>query len=640
MKLENLFSPCRIGTIKIKNRVSMPPMQTSYADHKGFITDRQIDYYVERAKGGVGLIIFEHTGILKQGSASLNMTLICNDGYLPSFKKLISAIHQEGAKIAVQLNHAGRQTSSEITGTSPVAASPIPCPGQKVIPRELSIEEIHRIADAFAEAAARVKKAGADAVEIHMAHGYLISGFLSPFSNKREDEYGGNIQGRSKFAVEVLRSVREKVGQDFPVVCRLSGDEYVEGGLRLEDTKKIAQILESEGADALDISAALGGRPLNQPTYYFDEGVNVHLAEGVKSVVRIPVIAVGRIRNAVFAEKVIQERRADLVNMGRALIADPYLPKKAMNGNLEDIIPCISCNRCLQSIDTGNPLTCTVNPETGRESELKIRPVAKAKRVLIVGGGVGGMKAAQIAALRGHKVTLYERSDKLGGKMRIASVPPRKEVLLEIVDYLERQLNKLPVTLKMKEQFSARMVEEINPDAIIIANGAQSYFPDIKGIKESSVITVEEVLLKQVDVGNKVVIIGGGGNGAEVADYLSEEGKQVTIIEMREGIALDLPDQLQYHLNLRLSQKNVKILASTKVVGFQRGSITVEDARGIRSLEGFDSIVIALGGAISDDGITKELRRKNLELYTIGDAKEPREAREALYEGEAVALRI
>jgi NADPH-dependent 2,4-dienoyl-CoA reductase/sulfur reductase-like enzyme len=398
--------------------------------------------------------------------------------------------------------------------------------------------------------------------------------------------------------------------------------------------------LENEGADALDISAALGGRPLNQPTYYFDEGVNVHLAEGVKSVVRIPVIAVGRIRNAVFAEKVIQERRADLVNMGRALIADPYLPKKAMNGNLEDIIPCISCNRCLQSIDTGNPLTCTVNPETGRESELKIRPVAKAKRVLIVGGGVAGMKAAQIAALRGHKVTLYERSDKLGGKMRIASLPPRKEVLLEIVDYLERQLNKLPVTLKMKEQFLARMVEEINPDVIIIATGAQSYFPDIKGIKESGVITVEEVLLKQVDVGNKVVIIGGGGNGAEVADYLSEEGKQVTIIEMREGIALDLPDQLQYHLNLRLSQKNVKILASTKVVGFQPGSITVEDARGIRSLEGFDSIVIALGGAISDDGITKELRRKNLELYTIGDAKEPREAREALYEGEAVALRI
>lgn len=639
MKLENLFSPCRVGTIKIKNRVVMPPMQTSYADHKGFITDRQIDYYVERAKGGVGLIIFEHSGILEQGSASLSMTLVCNDGYLPGFKKLISAIHQEGAKIAVQLNHAGRQTSSEITGTSPVAASPIPCPGQKVIPRELSIEEIHRIADAFAKAAARVKKAGADAVEIHMAHGYLISGFLSPFSNKRKDEYGGNIQGRSKFAIEVLRSVREKVGQDFPVVCRLSGDEYVEGGLRLEDTKKIAQILESEGADALDISAALGGRPLNQPTYYFDEGINVHLAEGVKSVVCVPVIAVGRIRNAVFAEKVIQERRADLVSMGRALIADPYLPKKAMNGNLEDIIPCISCNRCLQSIGTGL-LTCTVNPEAGRESELKFRPAAKAKRVLIVGGGLAGMKAAQIAALRGHKVTLYERSDQLGGKMRIASVPPRKEVLLDMVNYLERQLNKLPVTLKMKEQFSARMIEEINPDAIIIATGAQLYFPDIIGIKSSGVLTVEEVLLKKIDVGNKVVIVGGGGIGAEVADYLSEKGKQVTIIEMKKGIALDLPDHLQYHLNLRLSQKNVKILASTKVVGFQPGSITVEDARGIRSLEGFDSIVIALRGAISDDEITKELRRKNLQLYTIGDAKELREAREALYEGEAIALKI
>lgn len=638
MKLENLFSPCRIGTIKIKNRLVMPPMQTGYADHQGFITDRQIDYYVERAKGGVGLIIFEHTGVLEQGKASPNMTLICNDGHIPGFKKLISAIHQEGTKIAVQLNHAGRQTLSEITGTSPVAPSPILCPVYKVIPRELSIEEIYRIADAFAEAAARVKKAGADAVEIHMAHGYLIDGFLSPFSNKRDDEYGGNIQGRSKFAVEVLRSVREKVGQDFPVICRLSGDEYVEGGLRLEDTKKITQILESEGADAFDISAALSGHHLNQPTYYIDEGIFVHLAEGIKSVVRVPVIAVGRIRNAVFAEKVIQERRADLVSMGRALIADPYLPKKAMNGNLEDIIPCISCNRCLQSIGKG-PLTCTVNPEVGRESESKFRPAAKAKIILIVGGGLAGMKAAQIAALRGHKVTLYERSNKLGGKMRIASVPPRKEVLLDIVDYLERQLNKLPVTLKMKEQFSARMTEEINPDVLIVATGAQSYFPDIKGIKESGVLTVEEVLLEKVDVGNKVVIVGGGGIGAEVADYLLEKGKQVTLIEMKEGIASDLPVHLQYHLNLRLSQKNVKILTSTKVVGFQPGSITVEDARGIRSLEGFDSIVIALG-EISDDEITKELRRKNLQLYTIGDAKEPREAREALYEGEAVALRI
>jgi len=640
MKLENLFSPCKIGINKIKNRISMPPMQTNYADHKGFITDRQINYYVERAKGGVGLIIFEHTGILKQGSASLNMNLICNDGYIPGFKKLISAIHQEGAKIAVELNHAGRQTSSEITGTSPVAASPIPYPGQKVIPRELSVEEIHKIADAFAEAAVRVKKAGADAVEIHMAHGYLISGFLSPFSNKREDEYGGNIQGRSKFAIEVLRLVKEKVGQDFSVVCRLSGDEYVEGGLRLEDTKKIAQILENEGADALDISAALGSYPLNQPTYYFDEGVNVHLAEGVKSVVSIPVIAVGGIRNAVFAEKVIQERRADLVNIGRALIADPYLPKKAMNGNLKDIVPCIYCNRCLQSLGTG-PLTCTVNPEAGRESELKFKPIGKVKRVLIVGGGLAGMKAAQIAALRGHKVTLYERSDKFGGNMRIASVPPRKEVLLNIVDYLERQLNKLPVTLKMKEQFSARMIEEINPDVIIIATGAQSYFPDINGIKESRVLTVEEVLSKKVNVGNKVVIVGGGGNGAEIADYLSEKGKQVTIIEMKEGIALGLPSQLQYHLNLRLSQKNVKILASTKVVGFQPGSITIEDGRGIRrSLKEFDSIVITLRGEILGDEITKELRRKNLQFYTIGDAKEPREAREALYEGEAVALRI
>lgn len=639
MKLGNLFSPCRIGTIEVKNRIVMPPMQTSYADHKGFITDRQIDYYRERAKGGVGLIIFEHTGVLEQGKASPNMTLICGDEHVYGFRNLIGAVHGGGAKLAVQLNHAGRQTSSKITGTSLVAPSPIPCPVQKEMPRELSIDEICKIVDAFAEAAARVKKSGADAVEIHMAHGYLIDEFLSPFFNKREDEYGGDVQGRSKFAVEVLRTVKEKVGEDFPIICRLSGDEYVEEGLKLEDTKKIAQILESEGADALDVSAALSGHHLNQPTYYVDEGPFVHLAEGIKSVVGIPVIAVGRIRNPVFAERVIQERRADLISMGRALIADPHLPRKALDENLEDIIPCISCNRCLQSIANG-PLTCTVNPEVGRERESKLKPAPTSKRILIIGGGLAGMKAAQIAALRGHTIALYERSDRLGGKMRIASIPPRKEVLVDMVDYLERQLRRLPVTLKMKKQFSVGMVDEIRPDVIIVATGARSYFPGIKGVQESGVLTVEEVLSGAVETGDKVAIVGGGGIGAEVADYLSEKAKQVTLIEMKEGIALDLPVHLQYHLTLRLREKNVKVLTSTKVIGFQPGSVAVDDAqRTTRSLEGFDSIVIALG-ALSDDEITRQLRAKNLEVHTIGDAKEPREAREALYEGESVALGI
>lgn len=638
MQFENLLSPCEIGSLTIKNRIAMPPMQTSYADTEGFITDPQIDYYVERAKGGVGLIVFEHTGVLEQGKASPNMTLLSSDEHILGFRKLIDAVHKEGVKLAVQLNHAGRQTSSKITGMPIVAPSPVPCPIRKEVPRELSTDQIHRIIGSFTEAALRAKKAGADAIEIHMAHGYLIAEFLSPFSNKRSDEYGGDILGRTKLAVEVLTATREKVGPDFPIICRLSGDEYVEGGLILDDTKKIAKVLESMGADALDISAALGGRPMNQPTYYADEGALVHLAAGIKSVVGVPVITVGRIRNLFLAETIVRERRADVVSMGRALIADPHLPRKTFENKVEDIVWCISCNRCLQSLDTG-PLSCTVNPEAGRETEFRLTPASEPKKIVIIGGGPAGMKTAQIAALRGHDVTLYERSDRLGGNMTLAAIPPKKDILLEPVTYLEGQLRKLPVNLRMRERFSIEMVEEIGPDAVIVATGSRPYFPNIKGIEESRVLTYAEVLAEQRDVGSNVAIVGGGGIGAELADYLSGNGRNVTLVEMKNGIALDLPDHLQYHLNSRLIKKDVEILVSTKVVEFRSGALIVEDGRGKRILKEFDSIIIALG-AVPDDEIARDLERKNIEFHTIGDARDPREAREALFEGQAIASRI
>jgi len=636
---KKLFSPFKIGNLELKNRIVMPPMATNFAGEDGFVNERHIAYYVRRIQGGVGYITFEHTGVLRQGRAFPNMALIDSDQHIPPFKKLVEAIHKENGKILIQINHAGRQTSSSVTGSPIVAPSAIPCPVRKEMPRELSLEEIQKIIEAFGEAARRVKEAGADGVEIHMAHGYLINQFLSPFSNKREDDYGGDADRRMRMALEALRTVRNKVGPDFLILCRLSGDEYVEGGLKLEDTKEIAKALERNGADGLHISACVAASGyLNHPPYYAEEGVFVHLAQGIKSVVGIPIITVGRIRTPELANQILEENKADLISMGRALIADPNLPLKASQGRTEEIIPCISCNRCILSIRKG-ALQCAVNPETGREGIFKLQKTDHPKKVWIIGGGPAGMKAAEIAALRGHQVTLYEKNGKLGGRFLLAAIPPKKLILRDFIEYLTRQLKKLPIKITLGKPFTSVSLRRGKPDVVIVATGAKPFFPPIDGIHDSKAISVEDALSGSIALGEKVLVVGGGGIGAEVADYLSENGKKVTLIEMREGIALDLVGHLQHFLNTRLKAKGVQILTSTKVIRFEKESLWVEDSEGKKKLEGFDSIVVALGSA-PDNELAESIRDRVSELYVIGDASKPREVMEALLEGEEVALKI
>jgi len=638
-RFKTLFSPFRIGTLELKNRIVMPPMATNFAGEDGFVNDRHIAYYVKRAKGGVGYITFEHTGILKQGRAFPNMALIDSDQNIPSFRKLVKAIHQENGKILIQINHAGRQTSSSITGSPIVAPSAIPCPVRKEMPQELSTEEIQKIIEAFGAAALRVKEAGADGVEIHMAHGYLINQFLSPFSNKRMDEYGGDVDRRMRMAIEVLRMVRNKVGPDFAVLCRISADEYVEGGLKIEDSREIAKALERNGADALHVSACVAASGyLNHPPYYAEEGVFAHLAQGIKSVVGIPIIAVGRIRTPQLANQILEDNKANLISMGRALIADPNLPVKALQGKTEEIIPCISCNRCILSIRKG-ALQCAVNPETGREEIFKLEKTKHPKKVWIIGGGPAGIKAAEIAAMRGHQVTLYEKDEKLGGRFLLAAIPPKKQVLKEFTDHLTGQLKKLPVKIILGKPFNLTSLRRGRPDIVIVATGAKPFFPPIDGLEETKAISVEEALSGNVHLGRKILVVGGGGIGAEVADHLSEEGKEVTLIEMREGIALDLVGHLQHFLNQRLREKGVQILTSTKVTRFEKEALWVETPQGVKKFEGFDSMVISLG-SISNNDFLESLRGKVSDLYIIGDASKPREVMEALLEGEEVALKI
>jgi 2,4-dienoyl-CoA reductase-like NADH-dependent reductase (Old Yellow Enzyme family)/thioredoxin reductase len=639
MSLDKLFSPFSIGSLQLQNRIVMPPMGTNFATPEGFVTERQIAYYVERARGGAGYITVEHTGILQQGKAAPNMLLVSSDEHASRIEKLIEAVHGAGGKIVVQINHAGRETSSAVTGLPIVGPSPIPCPTRNEVPRELSPGEITDLAEAFATAAHRVKQAGADGVELHMAHGYLICSFLSPFSNQRTDRYGGSIENRTRFAVDVLKSVRSRVGDSFPILCRLSGDEYVDGGLEIEDVQRIAKILADEGADALHISACNHASGyLIHPSYYLEEGCFVHLARAVKSAVKVPVITVGRIRNPVMSDQIIRDGMADFVSMGRALISDPYMPEKAREGRFDEINFCISCNRCVQNLRKG-AVRCAVNPEAGNESQFKLQKSPRRKKVWVVGGGPGGLKAAEIAALRGHQVRVFEREQRSGGRLRIAAIPPRKAVVNDFLDYLERQVKRAGVTLELGQEFSVDRLATEKPDAVIVASGSVPFSPDWKGMRESGAVSVDDVLSRKVESGKKVLIIGGGGIGAEVADFLSENGKEVTLVEMLDEIATDLVFNIKHYLVKRLEEKGVTILTSTKVKELGKGYALVEDGSGSRKIGGFDTIVLALG-SISDNRIAARLEGKVPELYVIGDALQPREALEAVYEGEEIAIKI
>lgn len=614
-------------------------MATNFAGTDGSVNDRHIAYYVRRVEGGVGYVTFEHTGILKEGKASPGMALIDGDDKIPLFKRLVDAVHREGGKIFIQINHAGRQTSASITGAPIVGPSAIPCPVRKEMPKALGVGEIQALVEAFRQAARRVKESGADGVEIHMAHGYLLCQFLSPFSNQRDDEYGGSPQKRLKMPLEVLNAVRNTVGPDFPIVCRLSADEYVDGGLKLDDSIPIAKALEKNGADALHISACIAASGyLNHPPYYVGEGVFTYLAQGIKGAVKIPVITVGRVRTPELANQVIEESKADLVSMGRALIADPFLPRKAMEGKWEDIIPCISCNRCIHSVRRGD-LQCAVNPETGRESSLVVKKAEHPKKIWVIGGGPGGMKAAEIAARRGHRVTLFEAQDQLGGQFLLAAIPPHKQVLREFVTYLWKQVDKAGVKTVLNNPFDLKLLDKEKPDAAIVATGAKPAIPEIEGTQKVKVFNVWEALSKPGALGPRVLVVGGGGVGAEVADFLSEKGKRVILVEMQKAIALDLVGHLQHYLNLRLKNKEVQVLTSTKALRFEEGGLWVEDPQGSRKLTGFDSVVISMGSA-SNVEIAEGMKKRIPQVFVVGDAAKPREVMEAVLEAEEAAIQI
>lgn len=634
-----LFEPGKIGKLSIKNRILMCPMGVGGLEEpQGGLSQRGIDYYVARAKGGTGLIITGLTRVSREIEPPLEDKLIIDSKTSVTWlNELAEAVHDYGAKVAIQLTAGlGRVATLDLLKIAgAVAPSALPTfEDPTIMTRELSTEEVERLVHAFEFSAEILRLAGIDAVELHGHEGYLFDQFMTALWNKRTDKYGGDLEGRLRFPVEVIEAIKRGAGADFPVIFRFGLKHYIDGGREIEEGLEIARRLEAAGADALEVDAGC------YETWYWAHppttlppGCMVDMAQMAKRVVKVPVIAVGKLGYPELAERVLQEGKADFICLGRALLADPEWPNKVKKGRLEDIRPCIGCHEgCLKRVFDVKYLSCAVNPATGMEREFTIKPAEKKKTVLVVGGGASGMEAARVTALRGHKVTLWEKGDALGGNLIPASVPDFKQDYRKLINFLSTQIKKLGVTLELAKEATTELILEMKPDVVFIATGSTSIVPEIPGVGKKMVVIAVDLLLGKQEAGKSVVVVGGGLIGCETALYLAQKGKKLTIIEMLDGVMLDMYSANRMHLLKLLADADVNILTETKCLEIRDNGITIADKYGKRSTLEADTVVLAVG-LKSNEGLLEALKDKIPEVYAIGDCVEPRKVINAIWEG-------
>ncbi|QVK19598.1 FAD-dependent oxidoreductase [Mycoplasmatota bacterium] len=638
---DNLFSSIKIGNIKINNRLVVPPMVTIFANEDGTASEVYMAYLEEKAKGGWGIIIPENYAISKESRGFLKLPGLWNNYQIDSHKTLTDRLHKYNVKVFAQLNHAGRQTSRKITGCQPVAPSPLPDPTINEIPKELSISEIKAIVRQFGEAALRAKKAGFDGVEVHGAHGYLINQFVSPFSNKRTDEYGGNLMARMKLPLDVIADIRSKVGENFPLIYRMSANEFVEGGLSTEDSVVIASILEEAGIDAIHVSNGVyASSQYIIPPSAVKEGWSSNISAEIKAVVNIPVITVGRINNPLLASSIIRTNKADLVSMGRASIADPYLPLKTKNGEYTSINKCIGClqgcaGRNVQQL----PIKCLVNPVIGNESKVQAQKTVNQKRVTVVGGGPAGMQAAITASKNGHIVDLYESKDRLGGQLLQAAIPPNKSDINQFIRNMVQEIKKSDIRVHLNTQVTEEMLTESSADAIIFATGVKPIVPKIEGIEKKHVVLAQDILNGKINSGENVVVIGGGLVGAETAEHLANHGKKVTIVEKMDKLVAKGQPAVRYFLLQDMKEHDVIIYTNSTVESISDTYVNIKTSDKSIKLENVDTVVLALG-SVSNNVLYEKMRYISKCVKLIGDASEVRSALEAVEEGFQAGMNI
>jgi 2,4-dienoyl-CoA reductase-like NADH-dependent reductase (Old Yellow Enzyme family)/thioredoxin reductase len=634
MKMEYLFSSYKIKNCELKNRIVMPGLASFLIMDDGTITDRTVEHYRRRAAGGPAAVIVEACAVSPEGIVSPHQARIYDDRFTEGLAKIAEAMKSEGTVPAVQIHHGGRQTSAKVIKQRPLAPSPLPCPAIRGDVEPLTKDGIQDLVRKFGDAADRAREAGFELIEIHGAHGYLINQFLSNFSNIRDDAYGGDTVRRTRFAKEISQEVRNRVGDDFPISFKISAQEFVHKGLTVDESIEILKILMQAGIDIVQVSAGNDATPewISQPMF-MEKACLSDSAEKIKKVLNVPVMAVGRINDPIIANEIIEKGKADLVCIGRGLLADPEMPRKALEGRLDDIRTCIACNTCMESIFRRGRVECLVNPSLGREKEMAIFPTQSPKKVMVIGGGPGGLNVAWVAAKRGHHVHLFEKKPFLGGQLVFGSMTGYKKELLNLIKFQKRQVEKYGVLCRMNQEVSAEQVKAEDPDVVILATGSFPSSPAVEGINRSSVVTFfDEVLSGELPLKKKTVVIGGGPVGCEVAYHLSEHGCPVSIVEMLPKIGIRLESMTRKILVKKLKENGVRFLTGFKLVKVEEGGVIVVNEEGKELHLEAERVVITVGNR-PDRRLYNEIKSLGYEIHQIGDCLEPRSAKSAIFEG-------
>jgi 2,4-dienoyl-CoA reductase-like NADH-dependent reductase (Old Yellow Enzyme family)/thioredoxin reductase len=629
-----LFEPLDLGPLRLRNRLMMAPMGTAL-DRDGHISDEAIAYYRRRAEGGVGAITIE--GCLVSEETVGPEPKISGPEYLPGLRRLVEALKPYDVTVGVQLMHPGRQV---LTGPS-VAPSPVPLHSAAPIPHELTAAEIADIVEDYAKAADLAREAGFDYVEVHGAHGYLPSNFLSPRDNRRTDAYGGSLENRARFSLEVARAIVATVSPDMPLVWRMNGDDALDGGFGPDEAVQVARWLEEAGVAAISVTAGTWhSLEVTLAPMFVPRGHMRHLARAVKEVVSVPVIAVGRLDDPQLAADVIASGDADIVLLGRSLIAEPDWPRKVEAGQLDDIRPCIACNACVERAGAGKPARCSVNPEAGRESAWRLEPAATPRRIMVVGSGPAGMEAARVARVRGHEVSIWERADRLGGKLEDAGLAPSKREVLRFRDYQVRKLAELGVDVHLGVEVTPETVAAEAPDAVVVATGADPLVPPIPGIDAEHVVLATDILRDEVTIepGRRVVVVGGSATGCETAEHLSGAGVDVTILEMRSSVGAGIEAITRRHLLRRLAKDGVTIITKATVVAIEPAAVVYEDADGERRTVPADAVALAIGWRPTGERLAEQL--DGVEVVVLGDAARPADFVHAVNTGADAGLTL